>query len=212
MIATLDARAFIAHARPRLLADPDLETGLIADMHGDHKINGLNPVPEQLRNAIPAAVLAPIVVRPDGTSLILTERSTRLSKHSGQVAFPGGRMDPGETPVAAALREAQEEIGLDPALVTPIGFLPSYYVGTGYRIIPVVGLVDPAARLTINPQEVARVFETPLEHMLDPARHRIDSRLWQGEMRHFYVIDHHEAYIWGATAALIRVLYERLGT
>ena len=156
----------------------------------------------------PAAVLVAIA----GDRLILTKRASHLKHHPGQIAFPGGKVDAGDpTPEAAALREAQEEIGLDPALVTPIGFLPSYYVGTGYRIIPVVGVVDPSARLAINPDEVARVFETPLDHLLDPERHRIESRLWQGELRHFYVIDHHEAYIWGATAALIRVLYERLG-
>lgn len=211
MSTHLTTEAFVARLRPRLLASPDDALGPIADMHGDHKIAGLNPEPGQIAGAIPAAVLAPIVLRPEGASLILTERSARLAKHSGQVAFPGGRIDPGETPVQAALREANEEIGLDPALVTPIGYLPPYYVGTGYRIIPVVGMVDPAARLAINPDEVARVFEVPLDHLLDPDHHRIDSRMWEGQLRHFYVIDHHEAYIWGATAALIRILYERLG-
>jgi 8-oxo-dGTP pyrophosphatase MutT (NUDIX family) len=202
--------AFADRARRRLLARPDLDEPPTMEMHGDHSHVGFMPDAQEIAAAIPAAVLAPVVLRPDGPHLILTERSSALNKHSGQVAFPGGRIDPGETPAEAALREAWEEIGLDPGLVTPVGYLPSYFVRTGYRIIPLVGLVDPSATFALNPREVERVFEAPLAELLDLKRFRIGNRVWEGQTRYFYEIDHDSAYIWGATAAMIRMLSERL--
>jgi 8-oxo-dGTP pyrophosphatase MutT (NUDIX family) len=206
------ADAFIARARPRLLAQPDLDQPPSLEMYGDHDHVGFRPNQDDITAAIPAAVLAPVVLRPEGARLILTERSSHLNKHSGQVAFPGGRIDKGESPGAAALREAWEEIGLDPALVTPIGYLPSYFVRTGYRIIALVAVVDAGATFNPNPAEVARVFEAPLAELLDPGRLRVGNREWEGATRYFYEIDHDSAYIWGATAGMIRMLSERLST
>ena len=162
-----------------------------------------------LANAKPAAVLYPIVARPEGLSILLTERATHLSNHAGQVAFPGGRIEPGEAAHEAALREAQEEIGLDPELVAPIGFLPTYFSGTGYRVQPLVGLVDPSATFLPDPGEVARVFEVPLADALDLKRYRISTIFWQGNERNFYVLDHDAAYIWGLTAGILRSFAER---
>ncbi len=204
--------AFLDRARDTLLAEPEPRRAAGDPVLGDHRIAGYNPDPERIAGAHPAAVLAAVVLRPGGHGLILTERSSNLRKHSGQVAFPGGRIDPGESPLDAALREAEEEIGLAPELVTPLGYLPSYYTGTGYQMTPVVGIVHPDAVLTPNPAEVARVFEVSLAEMFDMTRYRLESRFWDGRERQYYVIDYPDAYIWGATAAVIRVLFERLNS
>lgn len=209
--AGLDNRdGFLARAAASLLAEPEPPRVEGAPLLGDHRIAGFDPEPERVRNAIGAAVLVPVTFRQEGGSVILTERSSKLRKHSGQVAFPGGRIDAGETALEAALREAEEEIALDRRHVRPLGYLPSYYTGTGYRITPTVALVDADAPLTPNPDEVERVFEAPLTTLFDMARYRLESRLWEGRQRQFYVVDHPDAYIWGATAALLRILYERL--
>ena len=201
---------FLRRAHATLLTEPEPPRHLGDPILGDHHIAGFNPDRTRLANAVGAAVLVPITFREEGGSVILTERSARLKKHSGQVAFPGGRIDAGETALQAALREAEEEIALDRRFVTPLGFLPSYYTGTGYRITPAVALVDPGVSLTPNPDEVERVFEAPLSTLFDMARYRLEKRLWEGQQRQFYVVDHPDAYIWGATAALLRILYERL--
>ena len=155
-------------------------------------------------------MLAPIIWRADGPTLLLTERASHLRSHSGQVAFPGGKVDPGETAPEAALREAQEEIGLEPAFVEPLGWLDSYLTGTGFRIAPLLALVKPGFDLVINADEVAQAFETPLAFLMDPANHKLESREWQGQTRRFYAMPHDGHYIWGATAGIIRNLYERL--
>lgn len=201
---------FLARASRTLLSQPEPPRHIGDPVLGDHHIAGFNPEPERLRNAVGAAVLVPVTFREEGGSIILTERSSRLRNHSGQVAFPGGRIDAGENALEAALREAEEEIALDRRFVQPLGYLPSYYTGTGYRITPAVALVDPDAPLTPNPDEVERVFEAPLTTLFDMARYRLENRLWEGNQRQFYVVDHPDAYIWGATAALLRILYERL--
>jgi 8-oxo-dGTP pyrophosphatase MutT (NUDIX family) len=164
---------------------------------------------------MPAAVLVPIVDRgsedPAGLTVLLTVRAPHLKVHSGQVSFPGGRVDPRDaSPEAAALREAQEEIGLDAARVELLGRLPDYRTGTGYRITPVVGVVSPPFELTPDPREVSEVFEVPLTVLLDPANHRRDSREWQGRVRHFFVIPHERHYIWGATAGMLVNLSRQL--
>jgi len=162
----------------------------------------------------PAAVLVPIVNRAEdaaGLTILLTVRAPHLKMHSGQVSFPGGRIDPQDAnPEAAALREAREEVGLDPGRVELLGRLPDYLTGTGYRITPVVGVLTPPFELRPDPAEVSEVFEVPLAMLLDPANHRRDSREWQGRTRRFFVIPHERHYIWGATAGMLVNLYRFL--
>jgi 8-oxo-dGTP pyrophosphatase MutT (NUDIX family) len=207
----LNADSLRALARRRLqqeLAVEDLEAG--QPRVGDFAFVGPPPSADVLALARPAAVLAPIVARPDGFSVLLTLRASHLRAHSGQIAFPGGQIDPGETPRAAALREAQEEIGLEGGLVEPLGWLDPYFTGTGFRIAPLVALIDPLFVPTLNREEVDEAFETPFAFLMDPANHRLDEREWQGRMRKFYVMPHGARYIWGATAGILRNLYERL--
>jgi 8-oxo-dGTP pyrophosphatase MutT (NUDIX family) len=158
----------------------------------------------------PAAVLLPIVDRPGGLSVLLTLRSSDLRAHSGQVAFPGGKIDADEAPRAAALREAQEEIGLKERFVEPLGWLDPYFTGTGFRVAPLVALVHPSFALKINKLEVDEVFETPFAFLMDAANHRLEEREWQGRRRKYYAMPHEGRYIWGATAGILRNLYEKL--
>jgi 8-oxo-dGTP pyrophosphatase MutT (NUDIX family) len=163
------------------------------------------------RPPVPAAVLIGLVERPAGLSVLYTERSPDLRSHSGQIAFPGGKIEAGdEGPLAAALREAQEETGLDPRLVEPLGYLDISQTRTGFRIVPVVGLVDPLARLSPAAGEVADVFEVPLRFLMDPLNHLQESRMWRGVERRFYAMPYGERYIWGATAGMLKRLYDRL--
>jgi 8-oxo-dGTP pyrophosphatase MutT (NUDIX family) len=152
-----------------------------------------------------------VINRPDGATVLLTTRAAALRDHSGQIAFPGGKIDEGDaSPVATALREAEEEIGLARAHVTPLGFLDAYLTGTGYRIVPVVAAVDPAFVLAINHGEVDEVFETPLDFLMNPANHRRHGREWKGVYRSYYAMPYGERYIWGATAGILRNLHDRL--
>jgi 8-oxo-dGTP pyrophosphatase MutT (NUDIX family) len=174
----------------------------------------LNPDMEPPRTAplTPAAVLVPICAREE-LSVLLTERTPHLTTHAGQIAFPGGRIDAGDADAAAAaLREANEEIGLDPNLVEPLGYLDPYRTSTGYLVTPLVALVAPRFTLTVNPHEVADVFEVPLAFLMDQANHRIDSRVWRGAERRFYAMPYEQRYIWGATAGIIKTLHRRLFT
>ena len=159
----------------------------------------------------PAAVLVPIVLRPELT-VLLTLRSPELRSHAGQISFPGGRVDPDDNgPLACALREAREEIGLLPACVEPLGYLDSYRTGTGFQVVPVVGLVQPGFTLALDAREVAEAFEVPLRFLMDPANHRRDSRDWRGgRRRFFYAMPYEERYIWGATAGMLRNMHQRL--
>jgi 8-oxo-dGTP pyrophosphatase MutT (NUDIX family) len=163
-----------------------------------------------LARARPAAVLLPIVDRPGGLSVLLTLRASDLRAHSGQVAFPGGKIDAGETPREAALREAHEEIGLEERFVEPLGWLDPYFTGTGFRVAPLVALVEPLFALKVNKLEVAEVFETPFVFLMDAANHRLKEREWQGRRRKYYAMPHEGRYIWGATAGILRNLYEKL--
>jgi len=159
----------------------------------------------------PAAVLIALVEHPAGPSVILTRRADTLRTHTGQVALPGGRCDPGESAWRTALREAQEEIGLDPGLVTLAGLSSPYSTGSGYHIIPVVGFVSPGFKLTLNPAEVADVFETPFGFLMDPANHeRHEREIPAGVTRRFYGMTWEDRFIWGATAGILRALYDRL--
>lgn len=159
----------------------------------------------------PAAVLIPIIADAQGARVLLTRRSDSLASHTGQVAFPGGRLDPGETAVEAALREAREEVDLEPAAVTVLGLSDSYETGTGYLVTPVVGWIEHLPPLTPSPDEVAEVFETPWDFLMDPANHSRDHlEAPEGVKRWFWAMTWNEQYIWGATAGIIRALRTRL--
>ena len=158
----------------------------------------------------PAAVLVPIVERAEPT-VLLTQRTAELASHAGQVAFPGGKIDPSdESPVAAALREASEEVGLAPMLVEPIGYLDLYLTFSGFRILPTVARVKPEFQLTLNPREVTDAFEVPLDFLMEPANHRRKTRDWKGIAREYYEMPFGERHIWGITAGILRNLYERV--
>lgn len=162
----------------------------------------------------PASVLLGLVMRAQ-PSVLLTVRTAQLSSHSGQVALPGGRQDTQDADeIATALREAHEEVGLHPDCVSVLGCLPVYVTGTGYRVTPVVALLNPAMQLTANPQEVADLFEVPLAHLMDPANHRRHAVQWRGVTREWfsmpYDTEHRQRLIWGATAGILRHLYHFL--
>jgi 8-oxo-dGTP pyrophosphatase MutT (NUDIX family) len=158
----------------------------------------------------PAAVLVPVVDRARPT-VILTLRPDTMRKHPGQISFPGGRIDPEDDgPVAAALREAEEEIGLPPGAVEVIGIADRYRTVTGFEVTPVVGIVPPDLPLAPHPGEVAALFEAPLDYLLDPAHQRVRTAQWRGRERSYYEIEWQERRIWGATAAMIVNLSRRL--
>lgn len=159
----------------------------------------------------PAAVLIPIVRHEPGATVLFTQRTDNLSSHPGQVAFPGGKID--ETDIsaeAAAMREAEEEIGLRAQDVEIIGRAPEYLTGSGFHIAPVLGLVERDARFTLNEYEVSDIFEVPLAFLMDPANHSTGSRVWKGVRRTYYEMHYEGRYIWGVTAGMVRILYERL--
>jgi 8-oxo-dGTP pyrophosphatase MutT (NUDIX family) len=199
--AWITSRLDPIHLYDPSLADPvrsdyDLNPGLRMDS------------PHALR---PAAVLVGLIEREEGLTVLLTRRSDTMRSHTGQIAFPGGRCDPGETPWQTALREAQEEVGLDPKFVTLSGLLHGYQTVTGFHVTPVVGFIDPAAEFVASPEEVADVFETPFEFLMDPGNHQRQHRETpSGERRNFYAMPWNDRFIWGATAGMLRALYERL--
>lgn len=156
---------------------------------------------------IAAAVLVAFVDRPEGLTVLLTQRASQLAKHAAQVSFPGGRLEPSDPDIAsAALREAQEEIGLDPALVQVVGYLPDHLVISGFRVTPVLSLVTPPISLVPNPDEVAEVFEVPVSHIFDPANHKARLRRVGDEDILLYDIPWQGQSIWGATAGMLLTL------
>ena len=158
-----------------------------------------------------AAVLVPVVAREPEATVLLTLRTAHLSAHSGQIAFPGGKIEPGDvTPIETALREAEEEIGLRRELVTPLSLLDLHNTGTGFRIVPVLALIAPSVTPAPDPNEVADVFEVPLSFLMEEENHMRHLREWNDRRILFYAMEYEQRFIWGATAAILRNLYERL--
>lgn len=181
------------------------------DQLGDHILNpDLHDefMGQPLRDA---AVMIGVVDRPEGATVMLTQRTMQLRNHSGQVAFPGGRIDPEDpTPEYAALRETEEEIGLTPDEIEVVGRLPDYVAGSGYRIAPVLGVIRPGFSLTLNPGEVDAAFEVPLSFLMDPANHMRRSRVFKEKERFFFEMPFGERHIWGVTAGILHCVYTRL--
>tara|TARA_A100001037_G_scaffold304195_1_gene340241 strand:+ start:1790 stop:2500 length:711 start_codon:yes stop_codon:yes gene_type:complete len=207
----LDRRRSSGMAVSQMLHDDsDAEPGETKpNRRGDHDLNeeGMRPKPP----LTPAAVLVPLIDYGDCFTVLLTERAADLRAHAGQISFPGGRIEDDDPhPEAAALREAEEEIGLPATSTEIIGRLDTYEVRTGFEITPVVGLVEPGFETVIDPGEVADVFEVPLSFVLDAANHERHSRVFQEKRRYFYVLPFEERYIWGATAGMLVNLYEVL--
>jgi 8-oxo-dGTP pyrophosphatase MutT (NUDIX family) len=205
-------------ARPRLYSAEDFRLRITERLSfdsalavGDHVFN-----PEIAETFLqverrPAAVLVPVVHREPEATLLFTERIGGLRAHAGQIAFPGGRIDPEDAgPEAAALREALEEIGLERKFVETVGRGPDYLTGSGYHVALVIAVVRPGFTLTLNPSEVADAFEVPLSFLMNPANHRTGSRVWNGANRMFFEMPFENRHIWGITAGIVRVLYERL--
>jgi 8-oxo-dGTP pyrophosphatase MutT (NUDIX family) len=201
----------VADLAERLATRLDPLDALIEEARrGDFDLNPQNR-PEEIRTLTPAAVLAPIVRRPEGWTLLLTQRTESMPTHAGQVAFPGGRVQKEDSgPVDTALRECEEETGIARGLLTPIGGIEPWETGTGYRITPIIAYLDPGFDVKPDPREVAAVFETPLDFLFDPTNHEQRESEWRGQKRIFYAMPHNGRYIWGATAGMIRALYERL--
>jgi 8-oxo-dGTP pyrophosphatase MutT (NUDIX family) len=208
--ARLDSFFDRARARLTLEVPPALTDPAALGARGDLDLNPALWERAGVSASKPAAVLVPIVDREEPT-VILTIRTQELANHAGQVAFPGGKIDPeDESPVAAALREAKEEIGLPPVLVEPIGYLDLYLTFTGFRILPTVARVKPDFTLALNPHEVTESFEVPLSFLMTPENHQRKSREWKGVTREFYAMPFEDRYIWGVTAGILRNLYERI--
>lgn len=201
--AGISGSGLLARIRTRLALAPDP-----ASLGGDHAVAGL-PRPERVLT--PAAVLVPIVLRADGPSVLLTQRTEHLLNHPGQISFPGGRSEAEDAgPVDTALREAEEEIGLARRHVEVVGFLDLYQTVTGFLVTPVVAFVEPGFALSLDAFEVAEAFEVPLAFVLDAGNHTRGSRLVDGRERQFYVLPYQDRYIWGATAAMLVNLAHKL--
>jgi len=211
-LTSLSAEEFFSRARTRLTLDVPLglADASVVPARGDHDADPVMKKIAEVRPIRPAAVLVPIVDHPEPT-VLLTQRAQHLPDHPGQVSFPGGKIDKGDTdPRASALREAEEEIGLDHAHVEPLGYLDLYMTTLGYRIVPVIARVKPGFALKLNVSEVDATFEVPLSFLMDQNNVQRHSRDWQGMTRHYYAFTFGERYIWGVTAGILRNLHERI--
>jgi 8-oxo-dGTP pyrophosphatase MutT (NUDIX family) len=206
-------RDFFDRARKALTLDvpPALHDHTITDViRGDLDLDPAVWEKAGVQATRAAAVLVPVVDHPE-PSVLLTMRTSDLPNHAGQIAFPGGKIDPHDaTPLAAAVREAEEEIGLDAALIDPIGYLDLYLTFSGFRILPVLARVIPSYQLRVNASEVADAFEVPLAFLMSPENHKRGSRDWKGLRREYYEMPFGERYIWGVTAGILRNLYEKI--
>ncbi|MBI5130048.1 MAG: CoA pyrophosphatase [Rhodopseudomonas palustris] len=199
-----------AHRRLRFDVPPALTDASVIPASGDHGTDRMLRLIAEERPIRPAAVLIPVIEHAEPT-VLLTMRAAHLNDHAGQIAFPGGKIDATDnSPLDAALREAEEEIGLDRSYVEPIGYLDVYGTGFGFRILPTVARVRPGFELTINKSEVDDAFEVPLSFLMDPGNHQLHSKEFRGAQRSYYAMPFAERYIWGATAGILRILYERI--
>jgi 8-oxo-dGTP pyrophosphatase MutT (NUDIX family) len=210
--AAISSAEFFARARARLrfdipagLTDPSL-----VPASGDQGTDRMLQILAREQPIRPAAVLVPLVDHPQPT-VLLTQRSAHLNDHAGQISFPGGKIDATDaSPLDTALREAEEEIGLSREFIDPIGYLDLYGTSFGFRILPAVARIKPGFKLRINQSEVDDVFEVPLAFLMNPVNHQTHSKEFRGIERSYYAMPYEERYIWGATAGILRVLYERI--
>ena len=210
---TFGANEVFARVRERIAPELPVDAldRAVTPLHGDHILNAWTVTPDFLTTVRTAAVLVGLVERPDGLRLLLTQRTAGLRDHAGQVAFPGGKMDPEDaSPAATALREANEEIGLPADAVEVIGYLEPYLTRTGFRIVPVIARVTPPFDLVLNPAEVVEAFEVPFAFLMSEANHQLKERTWKDVTWQFYAFEHEGRSIWGITAGMIRGLFERL--
>lgn len=210
--AAINSAEFFDRARARLrfdipagLTDPSL-----IPVSGDQGTDRMLEILAREQPIRPAAVLIPVVEHPQPT-VLLTQRAVHLNDHAGQISFPGGKIDATDTsPLDTALREAEEEIGLEREFVDPVGYLDLYGTSFGFRILPTVARVRPGFKLRINQSEVDDAFEVPLAFLMNPANHQLHSKEFRGMERSYYAMPYEDRYIWGATAGILRVLYERI--
>ncbi|MGF1649531.1 MAG: CoA pyrophosphatase [Hyphomicrobiaceae bacterium] len=195
--------------RPSLVGEHD--HGGPSDFDLDPELRALQRT--DVRPLRAAAVLVPLVAASDrsGIDVLLTKRTQHVATHKGQIAFPGGKVEPADPdPLTAALRETEEEVGIDRRFVEPLGYLDTYMTRTGFLVTPVVGLLHAGFEIRPDPREVDIVFHVPFSYLMDAANHRIDSAEFNGRSRRFYAIPYGEHYIWGATAGMLKNLHERL--
>jgi 8-oxo-dGTP pyrophosphatase MutT (NUDIX family) len=210
--AAIGSAEFFDRARARLRFD--IPAGLtdpgLVPMSGDQGTDRMLQILSREQPIRPAAVLIPVVDHPKPT-VLLTQRAAHLNEHAGQISFPGGKIDATDaSPLDTALREAEEEIGLSREFVEPIGYLDLYGTSFGFRILPVLARVRPGFALDINKSEVDDAFEVPLAFLMDPLNHQVHSKEFRGMERSYYAMPFAERYIWGATAGILRILYERI--
>ena len=209
---TITSAEFFARARELFTFDvpPGLTDPSIIPPTDDEGMRNVLEIIAQEKPIRPAAVLVPVIER-EQPMVLLTQRAAHLNDHAGQVAFPGGKIDPSDpTPVYAALREAEEEIGLDSEFVEPIGYMDLYGTPFGYRILPTVARVSPGFELRINKSEVDDAFEVPLAFLMNPANHFLKTREFRDITRSYYEMPYGDRYVWGVTAGILRVLYQRM--
>jgi 8-oxo-dGTP pyrophosphatase MutT (NUDIX family) len=210
--AAISSAEFFDRARARLRFD--IPAGLTdpgeIPASGDQGTDRMLAILAREQPIRPAAVLIPVIDRPNPT-VLLTQRSAHLNDHAGQISFPGGKIDAADaSPLDAALREAEEEVGLGRQFIDPIGYLDLYGTSFGFRILPTVAKVKPGFELRINTAEVDDAFEVPLAFLMNPSNHQLHSKEFRGMERFYYAMPYGERYIWGATAGILRVLYERI--